>query len=94
MMAKSKDSLRGLYGADAVKKAVQIVGGPTKAATIMGVARRTAHKFMDCGLPVAEWHPTQRKGHARKLAAASNGAFTEEDLLARAAKPAKKAKAD
>ncbi|WP_194150432.1 hypothetical protein [Stutzerimonas nosocomialis] len=64
----------------AVAWAVDKVGGPVSAARICGVSRTAVDKWISKGaLPRTEY--TGESRHAERLAAASGGAFTAEDLL-------------
>jgi hypothetical protein len=69
---------------NALKKAIDAVGGVVKAAELCGVSQRAVYKWIDrCSLPRTDY--TGETHHARNLASASGGEFTEEWLLQHAA---------
>lgn len=71
-------------GQNAVAYAVNYVGGPVQAARLCGRSRQAVDKWVMNGrLPRTEY--TGETCYAEKLAAASEGAFTAEWLLAQSA---------
>lgn len=68
----------------ALKKAVQKVGGVSVAAKVCGVSPRAIYKLLAKGsLPRTDY--TGETDYAVRLAAASDGQFTAEWLLAESA---------
>ncbi|MEG8916435.1 YdaS family helix-turn-helix protein [Klebsiella pneumoniae] len=66
-----------------VRQVVDSVGGQTAAAKICGVSPVAVHKWVKRGcLPRTDF--TGKTTYARKLAAASSGAFSEGQLLSEA----------
>ena len=64
---------------DPLKHAVELVGGPQKAAEICGFSTRYLYRLMARGaLPRTEY--TGETSYAEKLAAASDGKFTAQWL--------------
>lgn len=64
----------------ALKQAIQQAGGATKSAEVCGVSPRAVYKWLNSGsLPRTDY--TGETQYAAKLAAASDGAFTEQWLL-------------
>lgn len=66
-----------------VESAVDLLGGPTGAATVCNVTPQAVRKWMKRGrLPRTEY--TGETQHAQRMAAASDGAFSADWLLDRA----------
>lgn len=63
-----------------LRKAVDSLGGPEKAARICEVSSRALYKWLLVGrLPRTEY--TGETHYAEKMASASSGAFTRDELL-------------
>lgn len=63
----------------AIRDAIDIVGGPAKAATACSISVRAVHKWLSAGaLPRTEY--SGETTHAENLAIAADGKFTAEWL--------------